>query len=437
MSREATSMSGFWRTQLTTFAVLFAGYASYTYNRKSVSFALPNLMKNGLLDKSAAGTISSSQNTAYAISKFLGGVLSDKISAKWLFFSGLVLSGGATVLFSTSSSLTMFAALWFLNGFAQGAGWPACAKLLKKWFSPEQFGTFWSALSASSNVSGSLCPFLATSIIAQFDWRASLLVSGGVTLTSAICVALMLRDSPIEAGFNKDFSQEATKKKTDGKSTAHRLTWKNLIQSPFLWLVSAVYLVVFAAKTSVTEWGQLYLIEDLGHSAFTGSGFISAVETGGFFGGIAAGYVTDWLKKKWGKKTPGNPRMFAAIWFMAGVAGFLFVLTTFVTTYTSQFFLTVIGFGLGACLYACIAIYGIVASESYPSHLSGTAHAVVALAANVGAILSGLPCSYVAQLYNWRAIFIVLEVLAAAAALFLIVFRKVTPGLPEDKPKSQ
>jgi OPA family glycerol-6-phosphate transporter-like MFS transporter 4 len=101
------------------------------------------------------GTISSSQNTAYAISKFLGGVLSDRISAKWLFFSGkhifklpflhrlylfcvytcftgLVLSGGATILFSTTSSLTLFAALWFLNGFAQGAGWPACAKLLKK-----------------------------------------------------------------------------------------------------------------------------------------------------------------------------------------------------------------------------------------------------------------------------------------------------------------
>lgn len=56
---------------------------------------------------------------------------------------------------------------------------------------------------------------------------------------------------------------------------------------------------------------------------------------------------------------------------------------------------------------------------------------------SVGAILSGLPCSYVAQLYNWRAIFVVLEILAAAAALFLIVFRKVSPGLPEEKPKSQ
>lgn len=58
MAKDEAGQSGFWRKQLTTFAVLFAGYASYTYNRKSVSLALPDLLKNGLLDKNAAGTIS-------------------------------------------------------------------------------------------------------------------------------------------------------------------------------------------------------------------------------------------------------------------------------------------------------------------------------------------------------------------------------------------
>lgn len=43
-----------------------------------------------------------------------------------------MLSGGATILFSFGSALPIFAALWFLNGFAQGAGWPACAKILKR-----------------------------------------------------------------------------------------------------------------------------------------------------------------------------------------------------------------------------------------------------------------------------------------------------------------
>ena len=55
---------------------------------------------------------------------------------KIICFSGLILSGGATILFSTGSSLTVFAALWFVNGFAQGAGWPACAKLLKRVLQP-------------------------------------------------------------------------------------------------------------------------------------------------------------------------------------------------------------------------------------------------------------------------------------------------------------
>ena len=41
-----------------------------------------------------------------------------------------------------------------------------------------------------------------------------------------------------------------------------------------------------------------------------------------------------------------------------------------------------IGFGLGFALYGPIALYGIMAIESAPSHISGTSQAIVALAAN-------------------------------------------------------
>lgn len=78
------------------------------------------------------GLIASSQNMAYAISKFLGGILSDSISSRYLFSSGLLMSGLVTVAFSSSDSVAAFALLWFLNGFAQGAGWPACAKILRQ-----------------------------------------------------------------------------------------------------------------------------------------------------------------------------------------------------------------------------------------------------------------------------------------------------------------
>jgi len=97
---------------------------------------------------------------------------------------------------------------------------------------------------------------------------------GGVTIACAVCVLLFLKESPKDAGFKQDFSLIA-QKKNDGsrkteKNKGEPASWKDLFRSPFLRLVSAAYLVVFACKTSVTEWGQMYLIEDLGHSPFIG-----------------------------------------------------------------------------------------------------------------------------------------------------------------------
>lgn len=76
--------------------------------------------------------ITSSQSLAYAISKFISGVLSDRISARWLFSIGLFVVGGINVLFSRSSTVAAFSALWFFNGLGQGLGWPPCGRMLRK-----------------------------------------------------------------------------------------------------------------------------------------------------------------------------------------------------------------------------------------------------------------------------------------------------------------
>lgn len=137
-----------------------------------------------------SGLIASSQNIAYAISKFIGGVLSDRLSSRLLFTSGLLLSGLATLLFANSDSVLLYTILWFVNGLAQGFGWPACAKILRQWFSPTQFGFFWSLLSASANISGGLSPFVTAYVVIYYGWRTSLLIAGTTSLVAA-CVALV------------------------------------------------------------------------------------------------------------------------------------------------------------------------------------------------------------------------------------------------------
>lgn len=417
--------------QLTIYATMFIGYACYAYNRKSVSLAMPKLMEEGLT-KSDAGLIASSQNLAYAISKFLGGILSDRMSSKLLFSTGLLMSGVATLAFaSNQDSVTMFAALWFLNGFAQGCGWPACAKVLRQWFAPEQFGTYWSFLSASANISGGVSPFLAAFIIPIYGWRFSLMVAGSVSIGLGVIALFTITNSPTDIGL-PSFAPTTTK--VGSKQVKRSATVGDLLSSPFLWLVSFCYMVVFCAKTSTVDWGQMYLMEDRGHTQYVGSAFTSSVETGGFFGGVLAGYLTDWsLKRASRKKVSGNPRMPVAILFMSAVAGLLYFLHSHVNSTSSQLLITSLGFALGASLYGPIAIYGVVATESSPPHLSGTAHAVVALAANVGAISSGLPFSYMATYYGWSAIFLFLPAITSATVLVMILTRNMNSQIGRIK----
>ncbi|CAG2178541.1 unnamed protein product, partial [Oppiella nova] len=378
------------------------------------------------------GLIISSQNIAYAISKFIGGVLSDRLSSRLLFTTGLLLSGLATILFANSDSIVVFTALWFVNGLAQGFGWPACAKVLRQWFAPSQFGTFWSLLSASSNISGGLSPFIAAFIIINYGWRTSLVIAGTVSIAMAGVAIITLVNCPQDVNLSPVVSQTDNKKDNKNKSKSES-SWTDLLRSPFLWLVSISYMSVFASKTSAVDWGQMYLIEDRHHSQLIGSSFTSSVESGGFFGSSLAGYLTDLvLRRQLGtsgaKKsplTPSNARMPVAIAMMTVVGLCLHCFHFHITESSSQLMITTLGFILGACLYGPIAIFGVVATESAPAHLSGTSHAIVALAANFGAIISGLPFSLLAKHYNWSAIFLLLEIVTFLTVVIMILGRNI------------
>lgn len=57
-------------------------------------------------------------------------------------------------------------------------------------------------------------------------------------------------------------------------SSSNESTLSEFLLSPYLWLLSVSYLVVFGVKTACTDWGQLFLIQDKGQSTLTGMEFI-------------------------------------------------------------------------------------------------------------------------------------------------------------------
>lgn len=414
--------SGYGYYRATIFLAMFVGYTLYYFNRKTFSFVMPSVMQEIALDKDDLGLITSSQSLAYAISKFISGVLSDQMSARWLFSIGLFLVGGINVVFSQSSSVVVFSGLWFLNGLGQGLGWPPCAKVLRKWFEPSQFGTWWAVLSCSMNLAGGLGPIIATLMAQSYSWRSTLSISGLTCVVMSFFCLLIIRNEPSEVGLP---NIEAGAKKGKGGSSKNESTFKEFIFSPYLWVLSLGYLVVFGVKTAYTDWGQLFLIQDKGQSALMGSSFMSALEMGGLLGSLAAGFLSDRAVAKHGLHLYGNPRHGLLLSMMAGMCVSMYLFRTTVTAHSSNVWILLLGAAFGFSSYGPIALFGVLANESAPSNYCGTSHAIVALMANVGGFLSGLPFGTIAKHYGWNTAFWVAEITCTVTTVGYFLLRNI------------
>ncbi|XP_017275612.1 glucose-6-phosphate exchanger SLC37A4a isoform X2 [Kryptolebias marmoratus] len=416
----ATASYGYYRS--TIFLAMFVGYALYYFNRKTFSFVMPSLMEEIELDKDDLGMITSSQSLAYAISKFISGVLSDQISARWLFSIGLFLVGGINVVFSWSSTVAVFSVLWFINGLGQGLGWPPCGRILRKWFEPSQFGTWWSVLSCSMNLAGSLGPIIATVLSQSYSWRTILAVSGAICAAVSFVCLLVIKNEPQDVGLP---GVEPAAKKGKGGTSGTESTLSEFLLSPYLWLLSVSYLVVFGVKTACTDWGQLFLIQDKGQSTLMGSSYMSALEVGGLLGSLAAGYLSDKAVARQGMRLHGNPRHSILITMMAGMFVSMYVFRVTVSADSSKVWILSLGAAFGFVSYGPIALFGVIANESAPSNYCGTSHAIVGLMANIGGFLSGLPFSTIAKHYGWETAFWVAEILCLVTAVVYFLLRNI------------
>ncbi|KAK1800736.1 hypothetical protein P4O66_005934, partial [Electrophorus voltai] len=425
---------GYYRSVI--FISMFLGYLLYYFNRKTFSFLMPSVMEEIKLDKEELGLITSSQTMAYAISKFVSGILSDQLSARCLFSAGLLIVGGINVLFSCSSSVAVFTGLWFVNGLGQGFGWPPCGKVLRKWFEPSQFGTWWAVLSCSMNLAGSLGPIITTVLAQHYSWRAVISVSGLVCMAFSFVCLMLVRNEPGDVGLPSIEPRPSKGKRSKGTPNDES-TLKDFLLSPYLWVLSFAYLVVFGVKIACTDWGQLFLMQEKGQSAMmgdlvsVGSSYMSALELGGFAGSIVAGFLSDRAVARQGLGTHGNPRHGLLLIMMAGMAVSMYLLRVTITpedpmeapfwvialhpvsvltgVSEKQIWILALGALFGFSSYGPIALFGVIANETAPSNYCGTSHAIVALMANIGAFFAGLPFSTIAKRYSWDTAFWVAE----------------------------
>ena len=404
----------YWRFRI--FYGMYIGYAFYYFTRKSFTFAMPVLINDLGFDKSQLGILGSVLAVSYGLSKFLSGILSDRSNPRYFMAVGLILTGICNIFFGMSSSLVLFALFWGLNGWFQGWGWPPCARLLTHWYSQKERGTWWGVWNTSHNIGGALIPIIAGVLAVQFGWRYAMYIPGIGCIGVGLFLINRLRDTPQSLGLppiekhRSDYPTNVLSQSEENELSAKEILFQHVLKNKFIWVLAISYFFVYILRTAINDWGLLFLIEAKGLTIVKAASCVCFFEVGGFFGSLAAGWLSDKVFK--GKRGPIN------VLFSLGVV--LAISALWIVPAGNIVVASMAMFAIGFLIFGPQMLIGMAAAELSHKKAAGTATGFAGCVGYLGAASAGYPFGKVAQEWGWYGFFYLLVACGIITVLLLL-----------------
>ena len=182
---------------------IFFGYAGYYLVRKNFSLAMPYLIEQGF-SRGDLGLALSGVSIAYGL-QVPDGERVGPLNARYFLSAGLLLPTGIMFMMGTmhwaTSSIAIMFVLLFLNGWAQGMGWPPCGRTMVHWWSQKERGEVVAVWNVAHNVGGGMIGPLFILGMGWFnDWRSAFYVPAAAAAAIAVIAFFVMRDTPQSVG---------------------------------------------------------------------------------------------------------------------------------------------------------------------------------------------------------------------------------------------
>lgn len=408
---RSLSKNQLWKMRI--FLFMWAGYILYYFSRKSFTIATPALMVDLDLDKAQVGMIASALTFCYGFSKFTSGVLADKMSPRVLMALGLILTGSVNILFGFSSSLYALVIWWGVNGWFQGLGALPCSKLLVQWYPQKERGRWWSSWNTSHNVGAISIAVLVGYLVTHGSWRVALWVPGAICIIGGLIVLKGLRDSPESVGLpSLDNEKSSSSSQKQQAPSLREIIFEHLLKNKVLFLLAAIYFLVYAVRIGICDWTIIYLTEVKEYGLSEAIQLFILFEIGGFIGNLVAGWSSDTLFD--GKRGPVN------VLFMAGAALSVFCIWM-APEESHSTFVTACGiFFSGFFIFGPQMLVGVQAAEAVDKKVAASGNGFVCLFGYLGASSAGYPLGRICEDYGWSGFFFAVLFCAVAAFALLL-----------------
>lgn len=409
---EIKAQFRYWQNRILLSSLM--GYAVFYFVRKNIGIAMPYLEKDLGISKSDLGLFLTLHGLLYGISKFANGLLADRANARTMMVAGLVLSAIANFAFGFASAVVVLGAIWMLNGWFQGIGFPPCARLMTHWFSPKELATKMSIWNTSHSIGAGLVVILCGYLLKLTgNWRLCFIVPGAIALVGSVILYLTLRDTPSSLGLPEVEGTESKNDSTESTETTAEFKAflrKKVFGNPYIWILALANFFVYTVRYSVLDWGPMLLHEFKGFDIAKAGWMTAAFEISGVAGMLVSGWLTDKLFKGRGARM--------CVFCMALAATSIFI---FWKVPANSFLLnTAVLCGAGFFIYGPQALVGIAVANLATNRAAATAIGVTGIFGYASAILSGWGLGKLVEVSGWNAGFIGI-LIAAIIGTFLFI----------------
>lgn len=407
--------------QVRTFVLIYGAYVGLLIARKNYGFWLPHAIEALSLETPKdVAVVGSAFEIASGYGALLNGFLIDAFDPALGLAAALAASSLVNLALSGTSSLTLMALLWGVNGAAQSFGWPCVSRLFLRAFpEPKGRGVWYSLLSTSQNVGAALVPLLVSSAVSlTAEPRAAFWLPAAVTACLALLLLLAL--APERGAAAAGAPAAPVTPRRDGRGV--RVLLLEVLGSWQLWSMAATYFAIGIIRACLTDWSPIFLREDKGLSTLAASRCLCAFELGGFVGSICAGRVSDRCCA--GRRGP----------VIACCTALLCPALLALAAATTERALVPLYFALGGLAFPVHVLLGLASREVVAPAASSTAGGLVKFVAQMGASSAGYPLSLLQRQHGWRAVLCMLSAAAAgggalASTLWWTVARVDAPAL--------
>lgn len=388
---EVDRLYRYWRVRV--MYAMTTGYALYYFTRKNISMAAKPIADEFGFTNTQWGLVLSVATIVYAVSKFLSGIVGDRMNPRWLMAGGLFLSALVNLAFGFGAGLGSFIFLWALNNLFQGAGSPPCFRLLTHWFSPREIGRAWGVWNASHQIGGAVIAIAAGWLVTHWDWRAAFWAPAVLCLVGALWLFNRLTDSPEAMGLPpvevyKDGAVSGPGIERDDSFWGMFRT--HILGNPWVWIVSLANFFVYIVRIGVLDWAPKYLVEAK-HFTLADAGFsLSAFEVAGIFGAYAAGWISDKLD---GRRGP------VSVYFMLLLI--VSVALLFLVPSGQRLAMAGVFAAMGFFVYGPQMLVAVAAADFATKVASSSAVGLTGLFGYLGATLCGVGTGVLVDRYGW------------------------------------